>query len=535
MRYFLLFLLYPTLLTSQEFIVEKLPEFINSNYDEITPVPSRDGNTLYFTRVAYPDFDHTLWLDSVDYALKLQPEAYRKMLAGIYTEIGKTPTKSPETSSFNQDIWVANGDSARFANLTHPGPPLNNALPNSLVSITPDPNAFYIINQFKATGDMNKGFSLIRRLSDNSWSAPDPVEIKDFYTITSDVSLTMSFDGKILILAAARYDSRDLDLYVCFKDGEHQWSVPHHMGNTINSNKRELTPFLSEDHSTLFFASNRWNSSGGLDLFVSRREDDTWLKWSEPVRLTYPINSPEDESQPYFNMTSGYLYFTSQRDGSNDIFRVQIAPPQATELVITGRVLNRKTGELLLGASVRYESESTRDNKVSAENGYYTLKIPKGLAFELTPEKSGFSGKPETILFRRDYYFFQDSYTIDLYADPMEVGSTIALRPIYFQQSKPQILETSFPELKRLADILLENQTMHILVEGHTDNVGKIEDLQTLSEDRAMAVKTFLTEQGVSADRIQANGFGPSQPISDNSTEASKQLNRRVEVKITKL
>jgi Tol biopolymer transport system component len=80
---------------------------------------------------------------------------------------------------------------------------------------------------------------------------------------------------------------------------------------------------------------------------MSKRLDETWKNWSEPVRLTKPVNSIADDSQPYFNMSTGYLYFTSKRDGNSDIFRIQLAPAQPTEITIRGRVLNRKTGRLI--------------------------------------------------------------------------------------------------------------------------------------------------------------------------------------------
>ena len=83
---------------------------------------------------------------------------------------------------------------------------------------------------------------------------------------------------------------------------------------------------MSEDNVTLFFSSNRGESSGGNDIFMCKRLDDTWSNWTSPVRLVDPINSSADDSQPYFNMTSGYLYFSSRREGNSDIYRVQIAP-----------------------------------------------------------------------------------------------------------------------------------------------------------------------------------------------------------------
>lgn len=516
------------------FQLEKLPDFINSAYNEITPVPSRDGNTLYFTRVAYPEFNRYLFLDSLDLYRKYPPDKYDRILRNIYSELTGKPVNDPVVSPFNQDVWITEGDSANFYFLAHPQEPLNNALPNSIVAITPDPNAFYCINQFSEKGDMTKGFSLIRRI-DSLWTFPTPVEIAEYYTITSDVNLTMSFDGALLILSAVRYDSRDMDLYVCFNEGENKWSAPQHLGNIVNSGKRETTPYLSEDNTTLFFSSNRWESSGGNDIFMCKRLDDTWKNWSQPERLIPPINSTADDSQPYFNMSSGFLYFTSTRDGSSDIFRVRIAPPQPTELTIRGRIFNRKTRELLTNTLVRYGAIGGPKNTLRSGDGFFTLKIPKGVRFELTPEKGAFTGSTEEVLFRRDYYFFQEYHQVDLWLDPLSVDDKIELRPIYFQQSKAVILENSYAELERLANILLENSNLEISVEGHTDNVGKAEDLLRLSEQRADALRSFLVNKGIDSRRIQTVGYGSKFPISDNSTDELRAQNRRVEVRITKI
>lgn len=305
------------------FQLEKLPGIINSPYSEITPVPSRDGRTLYFTRVGHPDFNKVLFIDSVDMSVKLSDKEYSSLLADVYTQISGKKVYNPELSAFNQDIWIARADSFDFTSTEHPDYPLNNALPNSMVTITPDPNSFYVINQFQRNGNMDRGFSMVSKTPDTvGWSFPVPVEIADYYTITSDVSLTMSFDGEILILSAARFDSRDMDLYVCFREGPNKWSSPKHLGNVINSAYRETTPYLSEDNSTLYFSSNRIGGLGGNDIYTTQRLDSTWQKWSPPVLVGEPINSKYDESQPYFNMTSGYLYFCSKRDGSSDIFRV---------------------------------------------------------------------------------------------------------------------------------------------------------------------------------------------------------------------
>lgn len=521
---------------SQNFILEKISNTVNSSKDEITPVPSRDGRVLYFTRVGYPEFEKSLFLNGTDLSQQYDGPRFTQELSGIFSNIAGMNIVDPVSSSFNQDIWMANLDSAgAVLDVEHPGFPLNNALPNSIVSITPDPNAFYIINKFAASGGMEKGFSLVRKMPDGSFSFPEPLEIKDYYTITSDVSLTLSFDGQILILSAERADSEDMDLYVCFKEGEMKWGSPMHLGKVVNSEKRETTPFLSEDNTTLFFSSNRGGTMGGNDIFMTKRLDDTWKNWTAPVPLAEPINSMYDDSQPYFNMTTGYLYLTSRRAGNSDIYRVQIAPPQPTEISVIGRVINGETGELVSMATVYYGSEGGPKNAINAENGYYKLKIPKGIKFELVPEKPGYTGNMETIYFRRDYYFFQDNYVVDLVMNPLKVNARIELKPIFFQQSKAILYESSYPELERLASILFENPKISIMVEGHTDNQGRAEDLVRLSEERAKAIKEFLVKRGISAYRIETIGYGAKFPATENTSEESRQKNRRVEIRITKV
>jgi flagellar motor protein MotB len=295
-----------------------------------------------------------------------------------------------------------------------------------------------------------------------------------------------------------------------------------------------MTPYLSENNRTLYFASDRWDSSGGLDIYMTRREGDSWFDWSSPIQFIEPINSKADESQPYFNMTTGYLYFTSKRDGNSDIFKVSIAPPQPTEMVVKGRVIHSKTRFQLTDCAVAYFFEGTERQIIPAPDGTFTIKIPKGVPVYFTGIKTGFNGVPQEVFFRQDYYYFKDFYNIELEVDPLEKGMYIALQPIFFQQSKATILDNSFGELKKLADLLTQNPSIHILIEGHTDNIGKAEDLIQLSLDRADAVKAFLIDQGIEERRIETKGVGPKSPLNDNSSDELRQLNRRVEILITR-
>ena len=115
------------------------------------------------------------------------------------------------------------------------------------------------------------------------------------------------------------------------------------------------------------------------------------------------------------------------------------------------------------------------------------------------------------------------------------MNAKIELRPIFFEQSKAVVLEASYGELDRLAELLLQNPGLHIRIEGHTDNVGKVEDLQKLSEDRAIAIRDFLVKKGCAGTRIETKGFGAKAPLSNNDSEESRAKNRRVEIIITKV
>ena len=233
-------------------------------------------------------------------------------------------------------------------------------------------------------------------------------------------------------------------------------------------------------------------------------------------------------------MSSGYLYFTSKRDGNSDIFRIRLALPQPTELLVKGRVINKKTNETVSNTLIRYGAKGEPMNIITSENGFYELKIPKGLAFELMPQKAGFASSITDVMFRRDYYYFREQY-VDVYVEPLEVDTKIELRPIYFAQSKSDILPTSYSELERLAGLLQENPGVCILVEGHTDNLGQSQDLIQLSDVRAQSIRDYLIKSGIDGARIQAKGFGPSEPLNDNSTDELRGMNRRVEVRVTKI
>jgi len=534
--YLILFALSPQLLTAQEFVIEKLNDKINSSYDEISPVIDVEGKTLYFTRVGFPEFEKTLVENGEDLSQTLGSPNYSSYLQNIYTRIADKIVHNPEGSVFNQDIWVAESVNGDFDEILHPSYPLNNALPNSVCAITPSNNELVVINRFEKEGGMKKGFSIVRQFADGTWSFPEPIDIEEYNNTNPDVSMTISGDGSVMILAMEKEDSYGkTDLYISHKKDANTWSAPINLGPKVNSVNREVTPFISDDNKTIFFASNRLGTHGGMDLFIIDCLDENWSKWSRPRRFIHPINSTFDDSQPFFNAATGYLYFSSKRDGSSDIFRVKIAPPNPSGVVVKGHIYNSNTNRPISGKVLSGPSDQVYRNVYVSDDGSFRFVVPKGEEFLLKAVKPGYSGIEESVKFKKSYIYFKE-YEVDLYLDPLEIGSKIELDPIFFAQSKPTVLSTSYPTLNILAAYLKENQNISIRIQGHTDNQGEEAPLQKLSEERANAIKEYLVyKMRIAPLRIETIGYGSTKPANDNSTDELRKQNRRVEFEIIKI
>ncbi|MBS1511458.1 MAG: OmpA family protein [Bacteroidetes bacterium] len=106
-----------------------------------------------------------------------------------------------------------------------------------------------------------------------------------------------------------------------------------------------------------------------------------------------------------------------------------------------------------------------------------------------------------------------------------------AAKNIFFATGSAKLLPKSFKSLNEVVKILNDDKTLKLDIDGHTDSQGKPDKNQTLSENRAKAVKTYLMSKGVDESRLFAAGHGQDQPVADNKTAAGRAKNRRVEMK----
>lgn len=106
-----------------------------------------------------------------------------------------------------------------------------------------------------------------------------------------------------------------------------------------------------------------------------------------------------------------------------------------------------------------------------------------------------------------------------------------AAKNVFFATGSSKLLAKSFKPLNEVANIMASDESLKLSIEGHTDNTGKADKNQTLSQDRAASVLAYLKSKGVAEDRMTATGFGQDQPVADNKTAAGRAKNRRVEMK----
>jgi outer membrane protein OmpA-like peptidoglycan-associated protein len=483
-------------------VKENLGPNVNSPYEEKTPLIAPDGQHLYFNREGDPG-----------------------------------NTGSPDKT----DIWFSSlNPDGSWSKAENMGPPLNNAGPNALVSITPDNNTALIMNTYYRDGTQKGGGFSISTRTINGWSVPKDVIMKKFYGNSNYETAFLSNDRKTILLTLERKDTYGgNDVYVSFFEPDGTWSEPRNLGKTINTFADELGPFLASDNVTMYYSTAGKPGFGSNDIFVTHRLDDTWTNWSEPQNLGPDINTPEWDGYYVLPASGDYSYLCSGANSSGrlDLFRIKL-PKQAKPnpvVLVKGKVLNAKTKQPIT-ADISYEllPEGKEGGLARSDpsTGDYKIVLPYGTSYGYHAQAEGYISINEhfDLTEKKDYI----EITQDLYLVPIEVGESISLNNVFFLQSKPELLASSYPELDRLVKIMLAYPTMEIKLSGHTDNQGDPVKNQVLSEERVKEVKKYLVSKGIQSERITGAGYGGSLPVASNETEETRKLNRRVEFTITK-
>lgn len=295
----------------------KLGTGVNTEAEESLPILSSDGKTLYFVRSLYKD-----------------------------NLGGKTA---------GQDVWVSTTSGSDFTEAAPTIGLINNNNNNAIIGISQDAKKLYLLNQYSGKNKMKVGLSELDVISD----APViiDIEIPELEVIGDFYGFYMHPDGKVLLISANMKSSTgEEDLWVSFKNDKGEWSVPKNLGTTINTTNYEMSPFLSEDGKTLYFSTAGRGGFGSADIFMVKRMDESWTKWSVPQNLGNKINSRGFDA--YFFRQGNKVLFCSNRAGDfSDIYMANILtqeelnallPPSKTiYFVLNGSMLDGKSKPIL--------------------------------------------------------------------------------------------------------------------------------------------------------------------------------------------
>jgi outer membrane protein OmpA-like peptidoglycan-associated protein len=477
-------------ITSKE--PENLGKNVNSSIGDYAPVISPDGETLYFCR------------------------------------------RDSEDPSHNEDIFFTNIEIIdEWGVAKNIGPPLNNSSHNAVSGVSQDGSMILLHNHYY---DNEAGLSA-SYITSEGWSKPTDLIIPNFYNNSEYHNACLSADGKIIMISSARNDSYGgNDLYVIRQDKDGNWMEPKNIGLQINTWAEESSIFLAADGVTIYFSSDGHNGFGGSDIFMSRRLDNSWTKWSEPENLGEKINTEASERYYVIPASGDFVYYSSYNNtlGQSDIFRIGLPLDKRPNpvVLVSGRVINKKTN-YPLASRIYYEDLETGEEigtvRTNPETGLYKIILPGGKKYGLRAESVGFLPINENVDLTHLKNYKKSLK--DLQIVPIERGQISLINNIFFETGKANLKKESNLELDRLYNYMAENPNLNLEVSGHTDDVGADEMNLRLSQRRAASVCNYLLKKGIAKERLSSNGFGETKPVVPNNSASNRAKNRRVEIK----
>lgn len=437
----------------------------------------------------------------------------------------------------NEDFFLSEAEGNNWTTANNMGRPVNSTFNEGAQCISADGRWLYYT---LCNGPAGFGSCDIYYAFQNFgiWSTPENCG-KRINSANWDSQPSISADGKYLFFTSNRPGGQGgSDLWASKMGADGYWEPAYNLGTTINTPADESSPFMHPDGATLYFASDGHPGMGGTDLFYSKL--DLTNGWQTPVNLGYPLNTSGMEATLHVSTDGGTAFYSSDREdsyGGLDLYSFpmpEIIRPDPVTYVkaIVKSELNLQP----LQADVQLfdlNSNELVTRSTCGANGEFLVTLPSGKDYALFVAMEGYLFHSENFSLAEG--FPDEPFVLEVLLKKVSVGETFTLRNIFFESGSASLLPESESELNKLLELITNNPSMRISVNGHTDNVGSDTDNMRLSEQRAGAVAAFLTEKGIDSDRISSKGYGESVPLADNASAEGRALNRRTEIEITGL
>lgn len=418
----------------------------------------------------------------------------------------------------------------------------------------------------------------------DQWDYAQP--INQLNTIYNEGSVCLSKDGKTLYFARCDAPGTygNCDIYVTTLQPDSTWAIATNLGVNVNSRAWDSHPSLSQHDDTLYFASDRIGGFGMADIYFTTK--DKKGAWIPAQNLGPIINSRNSEVSPFYHPEHHILYFSSNgyvlNFGEFDIYKSSKIGGTWQEADNIGPLVNgegsefyftidSKSKDLFYARSIEndlnnldlysfplpmaaqplattrlYGSLLDSNTGDPFERGIVSI-IDLETGIEVAPQFLSKEGKFDFKLINNKQYlliiqgdeFFrvQEIFYLDgdleLNMVTESITSRLKFESIEFDNGSAELKTSMYTDLDKLSDFLLDNPDFKLKISGHTDSDGGYDFNMDLSNNRAKAIAEYIIYFGnISAARIETFGFGSSQPIVEEKTEADKALNRRVEFEL---
>lgn len=478
---------------------QNLGYLVNSRFDDLNPIITADGSTIYFAR--------------------------------------KYSIENTGGKADPQDIWTTTQVNGRWTTSRNLGREVNTPKADNLCGVSADQQTLYFFIQ----SSKQRGYFGFREKFGSAWNKIQSTGL-EIENESHFLEASMAMNGAVFLFTAR--NSRNLyynstsderDIFVSFKINDGSWSDPINLGPSINSSGDEYSPYLAADGKTLYFSSNGRPGMGGVDIFMARRTGPGWTEWTEPVNLGPQINSSGFDGYLTIPASGDVAYLASSRHSLGKADLVKVALPEDLRpgkvIGLKGVVRDAETGRELVGriSIATHDSQGSTSHE-SQISGEYASFVPAGSEVSVEAKVEGFLNQ------RRIFHATAETSTIrvDFSLLPAGVGEYLDPGPIYFKEGRAELIPESLTALDSLSEMLLENPMLSIRVEGHTDNRGDRKSLYDLSRKRVQAVHNYLVHAGIAPKRVSVKALGPSVPAADNATDESRSKNRRVEFRVVR-
>lgn len=410
--------------------------------------------------------------------------------------------KSEITGAKKPDIWVMRKDET--GKWERPGPvegELNSEVEEGIVCFSPDFTTMYLT---KARREPNASTSVeiyTSQRSDASWSAPVKYEvISDTISAVGHPAVSPSGDW-LYFTSDMPGGSGGYDLWrINLKD---KVGSLENLGEFINTPGNEQFPYCRTD-SVLYFASDGHPGMGGLDLF--RAEMTPSGGWTV-VNMGYPMNSPADDFGITFADGERGFFSSSRNDnrGYDHIYSFELPDLQ---ILISGWVLDRDE-EPVPNAIIRIVGNDGSNQKaVARDDGSFSFPLQRGVSYTMLAGAKGYLNAKQE--FTSDSAEEDAEYGVDFIL--ASITKPVVVENIFYDFDKATLRPESREALDEMAQMLRDNPNVTIEMASHTDRKGSDEYNMALSQRRAQSVIDYLIAAGISADRLQPQGYGESRP-----------------------